>query len=281
MTYDARVIKVFIASPSDVPDERKIVREVIHEWNATHSEHRKLVLLPIGWESHSSPEMGDRPQAIINKRVLKDCDVLVAAFWTRYGTPTGKAASGTAEEIEEHINANKLALIYFSTLPVDPDKIDHEQLKSVKAFKEECRTRGLVEGYSSLGEFRGKFSRQLAQKVNLQFSNDLDAIDSREGRELAFVEPFEPSLSNEARQLLGEAANGTHSTIMRADTMAGSHVQANGKDFVVQNDKRSEARWRAAVDELERQGFIEDRGGKGEVFFVTNSGFEAVDTFSK
>ncbi|MFH0808929.1 MAG: DUF4062 domain-containing protein, partial [Pseudomonadota bacterium] len=89
MSYDARVFSVMIASPGDVEDERKIVADVIYEWNAVHSRNRKIVLLPVGWESHSSPEMGGRPQEIINRQVLDKCDLLVGVFWTRLGTETG------------------------------------------------------------------------------------------------------------------------------------------------------------------------------------------------
>jgi hypothetical protein len=89
-------LKVMIASPGDVAKARQLARDVIHEWNAVNSDDRKKVLMPIGWDTHSSPEMGDRPQAIINKQVLAGADLLIAIFWTRLGSPTGKAASGTA-----------------------------------------------------------------------------------------------------------------------------------------------------------------------------------------
>jgi len=59
------------------------------------------------------PEMSGRPQGIINQRLLKECDLLIAAFWTRIGSPAGVAASGTVEEIEEHLAAGKEAMIYF------------------------------------------------------------------------------------------------------------------------------------------------------------------------
>src|SRR5580658_3645242 len=107
MPYDARVVKVMIASPGDVSAERQLARDVFYEWNSIHSEDRGLVLLPIGWETHSTPEMGDRPQAIINRQVLADCDLLVAMFWTRIGSPTGTSVSGTVEEIEEHRRLGK------------------------------------------------------------------------------------------------------------------------------------------------------------------------------
>ncbi|TOH23138.1 DUF4062 domain-containing protein, partial [Vibrio parahaemolyticus] len=62
MSYNARVFNVMIASPGDVASERSIIRDVIYEWNAVHSSSRNIVLLPIGWESHSSPEMGHSAQ---------------------------------------------------------------------------------------------------------------------------------------------------------------------------------------------------------------------------
>lgn len=80
-----------IASPSDVANERQVIRNVIQEWNFTHSEDKNIVLMPVGWESHSTPSMGDRPQAILNKQVLAGCDLLIAVFWTKLGTPTGKS----------------------------------------------------------------------------------------------------------------------------------------------------------------------------------------------
>lgn len=70
MSYDAKAFNVMIASPGDVASERSIIRDVIYEWNAVHSNTRKIVLLPIGWESHSSPEMGASPQSIINNQIL-------------------------------------------------------------------------------------------------------------------------------------------------------------------------------------------------------------------
>src|ERR1700674_1053976 len=136
MPYKAKVYNVMIASPADVATERLLLRDVIHDWNSVHSEKEDIVLLPTGWESHSSPSMGDRPQAIINKQVLADSDLLIAVFWTRLGSPTGKARSGTVEEIEEHLQAGKPAMIYFSSAPVVPESIDQEQYKTLLKFKE-------------------------------------------------------------------------------------------------------------------------------------------------
>ena len=58
---------------------------------------------------------GRPPQAIINKQILGNCDLLVAVFWTRLAGPRASQSSGTVEGIQEHLNAGKAAMIYFSS----------------------------------------------------------------------------------------------------------------------------------------------------------------------
>ena len=41
-------------------------------------------------------------------------------FWTKLGTPTGVADSGTVEEIDQFVEANKPAMLYFSSRPAGP-----------------------------------------------------------------------------------------------------------------------------------------------------------------
>ncbi|TYR33838.1 DUF4062 domain-containing protein [Mesorhizobium microcysteis] len=275
MGYKADVIRVMIASPSDVAAEREVVRSVIHEWNAIHSEDRGIVLMPVGWESHSFPAMGDRPQAIINKQILKGCDLLVAVFWTKLGTPTGNAASGTAEEIEEHLAAGKPALIYFSSEPVVLDSIDPQQYQALKAFKQRTMADGLIEEYDTKNEFRQKLARQLAQTVIKRFGRS-DEFTGSEPASIIHESP-RPQISNQARELLLEAVKDQNGMIMRLQHLSGSVVQTNGRNLIESNDGREIARWRSAIDQLERLHLIEDRNGKGEVFYVTNSGFETAD----
>jgi hypothetical protein len=265
-----------VASPSDVPQERLIVRDVIAEWNTIHSKDRKTVLMPLGWETHATPEMGGRPQAIINGQLLNDADLLVAMFWTRIGTSTGVAKSGTVEEIEEHINRGKPAMIYFSSAPVRPDSIDEKQYAAMRDFRTSLQDRGLYEQYESLSEFRLKFARQLAQEIITQFSASAErAADD-------FVPELLPSpaLGVSARELLIEASKDTNGIIMSLETLQGAHVQTNGREFV-KGGARAEAQWRTAVAELERLGLVEDRAGKKEVFFVTDEGYRVAELVSR
>lgn len=275
MPYKAKVIKVMIATPSDVAKERQLIRDVVYEWNFVHSEDKDLVLMPIGWESHASPSMGERPQAIINKQVLKNCDLLIAAFWTRLGSPTGKAASGTVEEIEEHLKAGKPAMIYFSSVPVVLESVDHKQYESLKDFKEECRQRGLIEEYSSPEDFKVKLSRHLAQTVLRHFSKkNGQATES----DLAVLEPPRvPILSAEAKVLLCEATQDPRGIIHHSRSMRGLVIGTGDRNLVESQEPRIQARWTTALRQLQQHGFIEDRGTKGEVFSVTSKGYEIAD----
>lgn len=165
MPFDAEIFRILVASPGDVGEERNVIPEVINEWNAVYAYSNKKALMPIKWETHSSPILGDRPQGIINDQVVKDCDLLVGLFWTRIGTQTGVSISGTAEEIEQFIDSNKPVMLYFSQTPIDPDKIELEQFTQLKKFKETMRLKGLTESYSGIPDFRQKFTRQLS--INL------------------------------------------------------------------------------------------------------------------
>lgn len=267
-----------IASPGDVQVERNIAREVINDWNAVHSMSRRIVLQPVGWESHSTPAMGDRPQAIINSQVLESADLLIAIFWTRLGTPTGEAESGTVEEIRKHADAGKPAMIYFSSAPVRPDSVDEQQYAALKEFRNECREKGLIEMFDNQNNFRQKFARHLASTLNSnEYFTAASAAFESEFSPLIEERQDIPSLSKEATELLLEAVKDPHGHIMRLRRMSDVVVQTNGKIFVKGGNARSRALWEGVVDELDTQVLIKDVGDKGEVYKVTREGYELAD----
>lgn len=173
MAYDCRVYRILIASPSDVEEEREISVRVIQEWNDLYSYSRKIALLPLRWETHTAPEYGTRPQEVINRAIVDHCDLLVGIFWTRIGSPTGVAESGTLEEIERVGNAGKPIMLYFSRVEIDPDRIDLSQIEKLKSFKNKTYPKGLTESYKTIIEFRDKFAKQLELKVR-----DLQRIEA-------------------------------------------------------------------------------------------------------
>ena len=238
----------------------------------------------MGWDTHAHPMMGDRPQALINKQVLKGCDLLVAVFWTRLGSPTGEAASGTVEEIEEHLKEGKPAMIYFSNAPVRPDSIDEAQeaqYRALREFRAYCEPRGLVETFESPSELKEKFGRQLIQLVLDRWARaDDGATEQREAvfRWQAGAPSDAPMLADDAWALLREAAKDPHGTILRTRTFSGLSVGTNGREFVEERQNpRVEARWESVVRELVDEALIQDRGYKGEVFAVTDKGYAAAE----
>jgi hypothetical protein len=165
MAYESRVYRVLIASPSDVLEEREAAVRVMQDWNNLHSDNRRVIVLPLRWETHTAPEYNVRPQEAINRRIVDDCDLLVGIFWTRLGTPTGEADSGTLEEIERVAKAGKPVMLYFSHVPVDPNQVDLEQMEKLKNFKERISSNALVETFGSSLNFRDKFASQLELKI--------------------------------------------------------------------------------------------------------------------
>src|SRR5829696_7343948 len=164
MTYDARVVEILIASPGDVRKERELIAEIIYDWNCVNSRDRSFVLLPLRWETHTFPEIL-AAQAAINRQVVDYCDMAIGVFWTRLGTPTSDAESGTAEEIARVADAGKPVMLYFSQVEVDPESINVDEYKRLRGYKTKLSSKALVETYRSTEEFRDKFRRQLAMRI--------------------------------------------------------------------------------------------------------------------
>lgn len=220
--------------------------------------------------------MGAPAQQIVNRQVLAKCDLLVGVFWTRLGMPTGRHLSGTVEEIEQHIASGKPAMLYFSSQPVAMDTVDLDQVARLKRFKQSCQTRGLYESYDSHAEFKDKFYRHLQLKVN---EHPLFQVSDAMPTDTAIVASRTqfPPLSQEARVLLKEASQDSGGSIIHARYIGGTAIQTNGRNFVTSNDRRDVARWEEALRQLRSNDLVVDRGSKGEVFEITNLGYQVAD----
>jgi hypothetical protein len=170
-----------IASPGDTPNERQIVHDVLIEWNGVNGEEG-VMLLPRMWETDATPEMGDEPQAIINRQLVDKADMLIGIFWTRLGTPTSETESGTLEEIERCIKADKPVLLYFSSMPVVMDSVDIDQYERLVAARDDFKRRGLVDTFESEHELWRKVSAAVTRMVRDRFAPSLvvdeEAVES-------------------------------------------------------------------------------------------------------
>lgn len=227
------IFRALVASPSDCAHERRLIPEVIAEWNAVHSLSNAAVIEPVLWETHSRPDLGDRPQGIINKQLVANCDLLIGAFWTRLGTPTGDAVSGTAEEIEQFRGAGKPVLLYFSGAPVVPESLDAAQYAALTEYRKSLGEQGLYFKYESLAEFRVLLQRHIAghmielvkeaggnpsypepatlentQAATLkQFLNDFDSFLRRVSTEWAAERDSDPHSTDDAKFILARMAD--------------------------------------------------------------------------
>ena len=122
MSFPATTYRVLIASPSDLTEERETATMAINDWNALHAAAEGVVLLPVKWETNARPESRVRPQGAINAQIVQPCDILIGLFWTKLGTSTGVADPGTVEEIDQFVEQQKPALLYFLDRPEKPER---------------------------------------------------------------------------------------------------------------------------------------------------------------
>ncbi|MBB3276305.1 MULTISPECIES: DUF4062 domain-containing protein [unclassified Pseudoxanthomonas] len=165
MSFSATVYRVLVASPSDVAEDRAAVASAIHDWNSHNSKARGIVLLPVMWETHAAPSLDARPQAVINEQIVRECDMLVGIFWTRLGSPTGEAESGTIEEINWFVKEKKPVMIYFSTRNF-PSDCDIDQVKRLRDFKKQIQQKGLVFDYETPSKLENMLFKQLTTVID-------------------------------------------------------------------------------------------------------------------
>jgi len=267
MGFEANVLRVMIASPGDVAEERKIVTEEIHRWNDANAVARRIVLLPVKWETNSTPQFGNPPQTIINRQLLDEADIVVAIFGSRIGTPTEAHVSGTVEEIKKHVASGKTAKIYFSDVPVPPSSLDPAQYAQLQQFREECRSTGLYGTFSTVQQFRADFSHHL----------DLELNEPRYRWLVAPPRAKRPSVTDvgpEALRLIKAAAS-ADGVVISQETLGFTGLSAGDEQFM-DGSSRSAAKWRAVVEGLVTTGLLEETTGKG-VYRLTETGYDIAD----
>jgi hypothetical protein len=173
MAESRTLIRVFVASPGDVGEERALMEDLVREFNLTWGDTLKVQLELIKWETHSRPSFGVDAQDVINQQIGDSYDIFLGIMWGRFGTPTGRAESGTEEEFErayrrlnESPNSVQI-LFYFKDTPIQPSKIDANQLSKVQQFKARIGAEygGLYHGFETSEEFHTKARIHLSKAV--------------------------------------------------------------------------------------------------------------------
>jgi hypothetical protein len=134
--------KIFLASPSDLLEERESINQVISELNQTFGNPNNIVLELLKWESNSAPACGANDvQSIINNDI-QEYDLFIGLLWMKFGTPTQKYGSGTEEEFNiahqkflKDNNSIQILLYFKNSVPQSLSEINPEQLIKVREFK--------------------------------------------------------------------------------------------------------------------------------------------------
>ena len=161
-----QLFRLFVGAPSDVTTELAIIPRLITEWNRDHGPASRARLEFMNWRTHSHPEAGDRPQALLNKQLVDRSDIVVGLFRSRFGSPTGMADSGTEEEIRRGIRQRKEVLVYFASLPKPKQRKGRSELGRIEVFKRQLGRHALYHVYTDESAFEGAFRQHLAATMN-------------------------------------------------------------------------------------------------------------------
>lgn len=105
----------------------------------------------------------------------------------------------------------------------------------------------------------------------------LKNIESESFNKLEELNTLLSKLTNETRTLLKEASLDSHGTIIHAKYISGTDIQTNGKNLISSKERREISKWEAALQDLVNKELIVDRNNKGEIFEVSNIGYQLAD----
>ena len=77
--------------------------------------------------------------------------------------------------------------------------------------------------------------------------------------------------------MLKEASLDPHGNILHIRHLGGTDIQTNGKKINSSYERRETAKWESALEELTYKNLLVERGHKGEVFEVSNLGYQIAD----
>jgi len=179
MVENAKCVGIIIASPSDIKAEREAIPRIFARWNRAHKD---VHLEPLMVESGTVPEMGDHPQHILDRQLVENGDLMIAIFWSKIGTPTPSAKSGTIEEIREFIKIKgpKRVMVYFCSRPLQlsPSELATEEIQKLKDFKQEMQAQCFYKEFANTDQFAATLYPDLDIKLPQLLDGELPTPDS-------------------------------------------------------------------------------------------------------
>jgi hypothetical protein len=171
MNPKIQIIRVTLCAPGDVTKELSVVAQEIEEWNRLNWDATNCGIKLRHWRTDAVPDLSERPQGVINQQLIDDSDLIVAIFWSRLGTPTGVASSGTEEEVRRAVAKGIRTFLYFSKLEPIPADADSAQLSKVENFRAEMISKGLAWSFQSRPRLKEDFRKHLAEFMHEMISS--------------------------------------------------------------------------------------------------------------
>ena len=260
--FQANCYNVMIVSPSDVQEERKIIRDVLYQWNEQNSRFRNIVFSVLGYDINACPDSGAHPQELLNHQLLEAADIIIAVFWTKLGTPTKEYSSGSVEEISKHIASGKKAWIYFSNKEIQPQSIDPEQYSKLQEYKKGIQGNFFYQEFSSSAEFE-----KMLQSHIQSLANDLKATEATIQKET------NNNISNLSEIEYDILKNMKNKRPLQFVKMRGM-VRIGTK---LERDQRRIAEIEEALNNLESKGLIKATSKERNLFELKAAGYRVCD----
>jgi LuxR family glucitol operon transcriptional activator len=193
MSQLVKQLRVFLASPGDVTEERQIAIEILERLQSDPAFRDRIAIQAVAWDKRGAapPMLANlTPQDAISQGLPLpcDCDIVIVIFWSRIGTPLPpqyKRAddtffrSGTEWEFENAVNGcrNKgrpSVLLYrrMEKLQISPDDAQAQekfsQYMAVQSFFDAfITTGGVMKGgynqYQTVRDFKEALEGHLRQ----------------------------------------------------------------------------------------------------------------------
>jgi hypothetical protein len=195
MVRTVEKLKVILAWPGDVKEERERLTRVINKVNKIISKGNNLEFELFTWDTDSYLGLHiNGPQGKIDEDLeFQDADIVFGIFWTKFGTPIPGSNSGTEHELKKAIalwqrDSKPSVKIFFSQIPKNPYEIDFEQFKKILDFRREFQKRGIYASYNSYEDFEEIASNnlhQFAQKYQNETKTNkvIDPISEKRSKE--------------------------------------------------------------------------------------------------
>ena len=198
-----KVVKVFLASPSDLQEERSLAKATVDEFNETIGRFLGYHIDLVGWEDTISGY--GRPQGLINRDV-EQCEYFIGLMWQRWGTPpsleAGPFTSGFEEEFDlafkrRAADSKPEISLFFKDIAseflVDPGP----SLKQVLTFRKrmEFEKRILYETFKDERDYLRKLRRCLFAYIQRLRTDDADQLPEQQQDRATSNEPSNQSQS--------------------------------------------------------------------------------------